>query len=151
MPAEGYTWATMAQLNERIFEHHRDERLEQVLGGLAGHVAAADRAGRLHLRGRPVHPGRYAWTGRGTLADFVYECGPNHYRWPAARSRRPEGHAIGAATCRRLPDPAARCGSPGQAAARARLSWAISAPPTIPALFRKVAMAIGVLTVRYGR
>jgi hypothetical protein len=26
-------------------------------------------------------PGRYAWTGRGTLADFVYECGPNHYRW----------------------------------------------------------------------
>jgi hypothetical protein len=33
-------------------------------------------------------PGRYAWTGRGNLASFVYECGPNHYRWAAVEIKR---------------------------------------------------------------
>jgi hypothetical protein len=33
-------------------------------------------------------PGRYVWTGRGTLAAFVDECGPNHYRWAVAEIKK---------------------------------------------------------------
>ena len=33
-------------------------------------------------------PERYPWTGRGTLASFVYECGPNHYRWSMVEIKR---------------------------------------------------------------
>lgn len=84
VPAEGYTWATMAQLNERIFEQHRDERWAQVFGDWQDTsrrlISLADSVSEADL----FTPGRYAWTGRGTLADFVYECGPNHYRWARA-------------------------------------------------------------------
>jgi hypothetical protein len=33
-------------------------------------------------------PGRFTWTGRGTLASFIYECGPNHYRWAGVEIKR---------------------------------------------------------------
>lgn len=88
VPAEGYTWATMAQLNDRIFEQRRDEPWGQVfadwrdtsrrLTSMTDSISEADL----------FTPGRYTWTGRGTLADFVYECGPNHYRWAAREIKR---------------------------------------------------------------
>jgi hypothetical protein len=88
VPAEGYTWATMAQLNDRIFVQHRDESWGRIFGdwqdtsrrliSLTGSISEADL----------FTLGRYAWTGRGTLADFVYECGPNHCRWARADIRK---------------------------------------------------------------
>lgn len=87
-PAEGYTWATMDALNQAIYERHRDDALEQVMAdwnetsrrllALTGSIAETDL----------YSPGRYPWTGRGTLASFVYECGANHYRWSAAEIKR---------------------------------------------------------------
>ncbi len=81
VPAEGYTWATMAQLNQRIFEQHRDEPWGHVFADWQDTsrrlISLTDSISEADL----LTPGRYAWTGRGTLADFVYECGPNHYRW----------------------------------------------------------------------
>ena len=31
---------------------------------------------------------RYRWTGRSTLASYVWECGGNHYRWAAREIKR---------------------------------------------------------------
>ena len=88
VPAEGYTWATEHELNQAIYERHRDEQLEHVLADWR------DTSHRLLLGINGISemdlftPGRYAWTGRGTLASFVYECGPNHYRWAATEIKR---------------------------------------------------------------
>ena len=88
VPAEGYTWATMNALNRQIYEQHRDEPAEQVMAdwidtsrrliALTQTIPEADLFGR----------GRFSWTGRGTLASFVYECGANHYRWAAREIKR---------------------------------------------------------------
>jgi hypothetical protein len=88
VPAEGYGWDALWGLNQRIFEQHRDDQLEHVLADwrntsqrlvrMAGTTAEAD----LFM------PGRFAWTGRGTLASFIYECGPNHYRWAEVEIKR---------------------------------------------------------------
>jgi hypothetical protein len=88
VPAPGYDWATVNELNRAIYDRHRDDQLEHVLADwqdtsrrllmLAEHASEAD----LFM------PARYAWTGRGTLASFVYECGANHYRWSRVEIKR---------------------------------------------------------------
>jgi hypothetical protein len=88
VPAEGYTWATVDALNRAIYERHRDDQLEHVLADWS------DTSRRLIVFTQATPEpdlfttGRYSWTGRGNLASFVYECGPNHYRWSAAEIKR---------------------------------------------------------------
>ena len=88
VPAEGYTWAAIDALNREIYERHRDDHLEHVTADwhetsrwlltLANATSEADL----------FTPGRYGWTGRGTLASYVYECGANHYRWSGVEIKR---------------------------------------------------------------
>jgi hypothetical protein len=88
VPAEGYTWATEHELNQAIYDRHRDDQLEHVMADWR------DTSRRLLALAQTISeadlftPGRYAWTGRGTLASFVYECGPNHYRWAITEIKR---------------------------------------------------------------
>lgn len=88
VPGEGYTWATLTELNQRIYEQHRDEQLEHVLADWRDTsrrlIGLASTAPDVDL----FAPDRFAWTGRGTLASFVYECGANHYRWTAVEMKR---------------------------------------------------------------
>jgi hypothetical protein len=88
VPAAGYSWAKMAELNERIFLQYRDEPWGRAFGDWQ------DTSRRLIAVTNSIPEadlfawGRYAWTGRGTLASYVYECGPNHYRWARADIRK---------------------------------------------------------------
>jgi hypothetical protein len=88
VPAAGYDWATIDGLNRRIFEQHRYEQLEHVMADWRETskrlLLGAEAMSEYDLFG----PGRFAWTGRGTLASFVYECGANHYRWAAVEIKR---------------------------------------------------------------
>jgi hypothetical protein len=88
VPAEGYTWATLDALNRHIYEQHRDEQLEHVMADWRETsrrlIAFTEAASEPDL----FSPGRFPWTGRGTLASFVFECGANHYRWSAAEIKR---------------------------------------------------------------
>jgi hypothetical protein len=88
VPAQGYTWATEHELNRRIFEEHAGEQPEQAtatwietsrrLIELAQSIPEADLFAH----------GRYAWTGHGTLALYLWECGGNHYRWAAREIKK---------------------------------------------------------------
>ena len=88
VPAEGYTWATEAALNQVIYEQHVNDQLEHVLADWR------DTSQRLISLTQTISeadlytPERYAWTGRGLLASFVFECGPNHYRWATVEIKR---------------------------------------------------------------
>jgi hypothetical protein len=88
LPAEGYTWATMDALNRQLFERHRDDSYQQLV------AEWQDSSRRMALIIEWVQeadlfaPGRFAWTGRGTLAAYLAECGPKHYRWAAVEIKR---------------------------------------------------------------
>ena len=88
VPAEGYDWSTLSALNQRIYEQHRDDQPEHVLAEWRDSsrrlIAFAAATSEVDL----FTPGRFAWTGRGTLASFIYECGPNHYRWAVVEIKR---------------------------------------------------------------
>jgi hypothetical protein len=78
----------MDALNERIFEGHREDPLEQVVAGWNDTSRRLMSVTQTMSEADLFKPGRFAWTGRGTLAAFVYECGANHYRWAAREIRR---------------------------------------------------------------
>jgi hypothetical protein len=83
LPAEGYTWRTMDALNQAILERRRSDPVDSVMAAwrqtsdqlieLVAGLSEEDLFGKR----------RFAWTGGSTLAGYVYECGPNHYRWAA--------------------------------------------------------------------
>lgn len=88
VPAEGYRWADLHSLNRRIYEAHRGESPEHAMADWI------DTSGRLIALTQTIREAdlfatrRFAWTGRGTLASFVFECGANHYRWAGREIRR---------------------------------------------------------------
>jgi hypothetical protein len=88
VPAAGYTWATEHELNQAIFDQHRDDQLEHAMADWH------ETSRRLLVLANSISewdlftPGRFTWTGRGTLAAFVYECGANHYRWAREEIKR---------------------------------------------------------------
>jgi hypothetical protein len=88
LPARGYTWAKMDQLNESLYRRHRKDRLDTVMSDWGDSslrmIGLIDKTSEADL----FKPGRHAWTGKGTLAGYAYECGPNHYRWAGREIKR---------------------------------------------------------------
>jgi hypothetical protein len=87
LPAEGYTWETLDDLNENLRQRHLGESMAMVTAAWressARLIELVERLSDDDLFGTD----RYAWTG-GELAGYVYECGPNHYRWAAEEIAR---------------------------------------------------------------
>ena len=82
LPAEGYTWQTIDALNESLRQRHLGESMEAVTAAWRESssrlIELIEKLSEEDLFGKD----RFAWTG-GELAGYVYECGPNHYRWAA--------------------------------------------------------------------
>jgi hypothetical protein len=87
VPAEGFTWAAMDQLNERIYEQHRDDPLERVMASWRESSRRFAEFVRTRSDEELFDVGRLPWTGEDDLATYVFECGANHYRWAAEEIR----------------------------------------------------------------
>lgn len=81
LPAEGYTWRTIDALNEDLRRRHLTESIDKATAdwrvSSARLIEMIEKLPEDDLFGKK----RFAWTGTGSLAGYVYECGPNHYRW----------------------------------------------------------------------
>lgn len=88
VPGEGCTWATLSDLNQRIHDQNRDAQLEHAMADWRDTSRRLIDLTEAMSEADLFTPGRFTWTGRGTLASFVYECGPNHYRWSAAEIKK---------------------------------------------------------------
>lgn len=88
VPAPGYKWNQLPQLNRAIFEKHRDRPLDEVL--------AAFRASRQEILGviealsdeDLFTAGRFAWTQRNTLGTYFVSATSSHDLWARTRIAR---------------------------------------------------------------
>ncbi|HEY5485137.1 MAG TPA: isochorismatase family protein [Candidatus Cryosericum sp.] len=81
VPAEGYNWSQLPELNQAIYERCRDAALDDVRSQLdASHRHMQDVVASLSEE-ELFTPGRYAWIGINTLASYVDSCAGAHYRW----------------------------------------------------------------------
>jgi uncharacterized protein (TIGR03083 family) len=88
VPAEGYSWARLAELNDRIFQQFHDRPADAVLADWRATseqlIAFIEKASEADLFTR----GRYPWTGRAALDLYVRGCGPEHYAWARKEIRK---------------------------------------------------------------
>lgn len=81
IPAEGFNWRQLPQLNQRIFEKYASAALEDVLS------QAENSYGQMLtlIQDLPevdlFTPGRFPWTGEHPLVSFIIPNTSSHYRW----------------------------------------------------------------------
>ena len=81
LPAPGYSWAQMDDLNQKIYEKYCERSLEDVLAYFrASHLQVLE-AVQAMTDDELFTPGRYAWTKQNALAAYVVPCTSEHYDW----------------------------------------------------------------------
>lgn len=95
VPAEGYTWRQMDQLNDDIRQAWRDAPWEEVLARWNETSAAMRDIVEAASQEELFEHGRYAWTGKATLAGYVWPCAGEHYEWARTEMEKALGARLG--------------------------------------------------------
>lgn len=88
LPAEGYNWGKLAQLNQQIYEQHRDQPLPEVLAQFEEAYAAVHQLAEGLPDDALFAPGAYAWTGKHALVTYIAPNTSEHYRWARQEIRK---------------------------------------------------------------
>lgn len=88
MPAEGYSWRQIPELNHYLYEAHRDEPLEVVLHQFDASYHEILAAIRSMTDDELFTPQVYAWTGSTTLGSYMTSATCSHYTWARKEIRK---------------------------------------------------------------
>jgi hypothetical protein len=88
LPAEGFNWRQLPQLNQHIYEQYHERDLNEILE-------------RSRLSYREIYqlveslpeedlftPGKHAWTGKNALVTYIAANTNDHYRWARQEIRK---------------------------------------------------------------
>ena len=88
LPAPGFKWSQTPQLNQQIYEKHRERPLDEVLELFrASHqeiLATIQGLSNEEL----FTSGRYAWTKKNTLGTYMVSATSSHYLWARKEIRK---------------------------------------------------------------
>jgi hypothetical protein len=87
IPATGIGWENLDELNQQIYEKHRDRSLGEVLDDFHASFAQVLQAVELMEEDEIFSVGRYAWLGGGNLLGYILANTANHYRWAKQQIR----------------------------------------------------------------
>ena len=88
IPAPGYTWATLDELNESLRDRYSATSLADIRELLIASHNASNELISEHSQEELFFEGALPWTGTSTLAEFAIECTSAHYDWALAKLRR---------------------------------------------------------------
>ena len=81
LPAPGMKWSELPRLNQQIFEKSRRRALQKVLDEFqASYQRVLSVVQAMPAEDLEV-PGRFAWTGKWTVGQFMAANSGSHYRW----------------------------------------------------------------------
>lgn len=81
MPAEGYTWKTVPELNRAIREKYEKTDLIDILNLLEASYNDVQRIIEKHDENELFEKKRYPWTGTTSLASYLISTTSSHYDW----------------------------------------------------------------------
>jgi uncharacterized protein (TIGR03083 family) len=88
LPAGGFNWGQLPQLNQHIYEKHRDRPLDDV----RKQFRASYRKMLKTVQGLSEEdlftPGRFAWTKKLALTSYLIPNTISHYRWARTQMRK---------------------------------------------------------------
>ncbi|MBK9739004.1 MAG: ClbS/DfsB family four-helix bundle protein [Actinobacteria bacterium] len=94
IPAEGYTWRTLPDLNEEIRLRYLDRALADVRDDLDGTHRRLQEIIRRHTDEELFTKKRYHWTGSTSLGAYFVSATSSHYDWALKELRRSRAHAL---------------------------------------------------------
>ncbi|MDY0909956.1 ClbS/DfsB family four-helix bundle protein [Microbacterium sp. CFBP9034] len=81
IPADGYTWSRLAELNEALRQQWQATNLAELMTLLRASHESLQAVVALHTDEELADPTAFVWTQGSPLGEFVWECGGNHYVW----------------------------------------------------------------------
>lgn len=81
MPAKGYTWKTLPDLNKKIWEKYKDIAFEEAATMLDQSFKEVQKLIKKHSEEELFEKKRYQWTGSTSLAAYLISSTSSHYDW----------------------------------------------------------------------
>ena len=81
MPAEGYTWKTVGDLNKKIWEKYRETSLNQIQGMIGKSFVEVQKIIKKHTNEELFTKKKYPWTGSTSLGSYLISNTSSHYDW----------------------------------------------------------------------
>jgi uncharacterized protein (TIGR03083 family) len=88
LPAPGYNWGQTPQLNQVIYEKHRDRPLDEVLAQYQSSHEEIMALIRQLSDDELFGEHRYAWTHNNTLGAYFVSATSSHYLWARNEMRK---------------------------------------------------------------
>lgn len=81
MPAEGYSWKTLPELNKMVNEKYSREKLQDVRKMFDGSFLQLQQIIARHTHDELFTKKKYKWTGTTSLAAYLISATSSHYDW----------------------------------------------------------------------
>lgn len=81
MPAKGYTWKTLPDLNKKIWNDYRNEPLNDIRKKLNDSFNEVQKIINAHSNEVLFEKKRYKWTGSTSLGAYLISNTSSHYDW----------------------------------------------------------------------
>lgn len=81
MPAKGYTWKTLPNLNREIWKKYKEISLEEAKEMLETSFASVQVVIEKHSEEELFTKKKYKWTGSTSLAAYLISATSSHYDW----------------------------------------------------------------------
>ena len=88
MPAKGYSWKTLPDLNKKIWEMYSDKELNEVINNFKASFNNLYKLIQKHSDEELFEKKRYAWTGSTSLAAYLISSTSSHYDWAIKRIKK---------------------------------------------------------------
>jgi len=88
LPAEGYNWGQMDDLNQAIYEKYQGWSVAEVQAYFHQSYQQTLEAVENMAEGDLFTKGRFAWTRKNALVDYVIPCTSEHYQWARVEMRK---------------------------------------------------------------
>jgi len=88
LPAPGYSWVQLAQLNGMIYERHRDAPLSTVKAQFCASHQAMIKVIQTLTDAELFTKGYFGWTGHHTLGGYFAANTSSHYAWARNAMRK---------------------------------------------------------------
>lgn len=88
LPAPGYKWNQIPQLNQQIYEHHRDRPLDDVV--VHFHTSHGEMLALIEALSDEVlfTRGHLPWANNNTLGSYITSATSSHYSWAKQEIRK---------------------------------------------------------------
>ena len=81
MPAKGYTWKNIKELNKNILKKYQNHKFEEVKNALDKSHSKLNSIIKNHTDEELFEKKRYQWTGSSSLATYIRSNTLSHYNW----------------------------------------------------------------------